>query len=42
MLVSLLDMPERFDWKKCVQSEEEDKADVEAFKAAFAPFDPSF
>ncbi|CAL1705644.1 unnamed protein product [Somion occarium] len=41
VLVSLLGMPERFDWKECVQSEEEDKADAESFKAAFAKFDPT-
>ena len=27
------------DWKACVQAEEDDKADVQAFKTAFAPFD---
>ena len=42
MLVLLLGMQERFDWKTCLQTEEEDKADAEAFKKAFAPFDPSF
>ncbi|OSX65607.1 hypothetical protein POSPLADRAFT_1044935 [Postia placenta MAD-698-R-SB12] len=41
VLVSLLGMQDRFDWKACLQSEEEDKADVQAFKTAFAPFDPS-
>ncbi|KAH7921377.1 nuclear protein [Leucogyrophana mollusca] len=41
VLVSLLDIPDRFDWKACMLAEEEDKADVQAFKAAFAPFDPS-
>lgn len=40
-LVSLLDMPDRFDWKACMLSDEDDRADVQAFKAAFAPFDPS-
>lgn len=41
VLVSLLGMQDRFDWKACLQSEEEDKVDVQAFKTAFAPFDPS-
>ncbi|RDX56437.1 nuclear protein [Lentinus brumalis] len=41
VLVSILGMADRFDWKACTQSEEEDKEDVAAFKAAFAPFDPS-
>ncbi|CCM03628.1 uncharacterized protein FIBRA_05772 [Fibroporia radiculosa] len=41
VLVSLLGMQDRFDWKACMQTEEEDKADVQAFKRAFAPFDPS-
>ena len=38
----MLGMQERFDWKACLQSDGEDKADAEAFKKAFAPFDPSF
>jgi hypothetical protein len=41
VLVSLLDMPDRFDWKACLLSEEDDRADAQAFKAAFSPFDPS-
>jgi hypothetical protein len=32
-------MRDRLDWKVCAQSEEEDKADANEFKAAFAPFD---
>jgi hypothetical protein len=34
-------MPERFDWKECAQSEEQDREDAQAFKLAFAPFDPT-
>ncbi|KAF5380851.1 hypothetical protein D9615_004106 [Tricholomella constricta] len=41
VLVNLMDMPDRSDWKACMLPEEEDKADAQAFKAAFAPFDPS-
>jgi len=41
VLVSLLGLPDRMDWKACTLSEEEDKADAQAFKTAFAPFDPS-
>ncbi|KAJ3569956.1 hypothetical protein NP233_g4719 [Leucocoprinus birnbaumii] len=41
VLVSLLGVPERMDWKACTLSEEEDRADAQAFKAAFASFDPS-
>jgi len=41
VLVSLLNTPERMDWKACTLSEDEDRADAQAFKAAFAPFDPS-
>ncbi|KAI8989743.1 nuclear protein [Trametes punicea] len=41
VLVSVLGMADRFDWKACTQTEEEDKEDAQAFKAAFAPFDPS-
>jgi len=39
--VALLNTPDRFDWKACMLSEDEDKAEAQAFKAAFAPFDPS-
>jgi len=41
VLASLLKVEERADWKTCLQSEEDDTADVLAFKTAFAPFDPS-
>ncbi|PCH37719.1 nuclear protein [Wolfiporia cocos MD-104 SS10] len=41
VLVSLLKMQDRYDWKACLQSEEDDKEDAQAFKAAFAAFDPS-
>ncbi|KAG6898272.1 hypothetical protein C0992_000717 [Termitomyces sp. T32_za158] len=41
VLVNLLGMPDRFDWKACMLSEDEDKADAQAFKTAFAAFDPS-
>lgn len=40
-MASLLKMDERADWKTCLQSDEDDKADVLAFKTAFSPFDPS-
>jgi hypothetical protein len=39
--VNLMDMPDRLDWKACMLPEDEDRADAQAFKAAFAPFDPS-
>ncbi len=41
VLVNLLNTPSRADWKVCMLSEDEDKSDAQAFKAAFAPFDPS-
>jgi len=41
VLVSLLNVPDRMDWKACMSSDEEDRADAQAFKTAFAPFDPS-
>lgn len=41
VLASLLGVDERVDWRSCLQSEEDDQADVQAFKTAFAPFDPS-
>ena len=39
--MNLLGTPDRLDWKACMLSEEEDKADVQAFKTAFAPFNPA-
>ncbi|KAF9469231.1 CwfJ C-terminus 1-domain-containing protein-like protein [Collybia nuda] len=41
VLVNLMDMPDRVDWKACMLPEDEDKADAQAFKTAFSPFDPS-
>ncbi|KAG6851286.1 hypothetical protein H0H93_011722 [Arthromyces matolae] len=41
VLVNLLDVPERFDWKACMLPEDEDRADAQDFKTGFAPFDPS-
>lgn len=41
VLVALLNKPDRLDWKACMLTEEEDKEEAQAFKAAFAPFDPS-
>ncbi|KAF9052819.1 nuclear protein [Panaeolus papilionaceus] len=38
VLVHLMNMPERLDWKACMLSEDEDRADAEAFKSAFTPF----
>ena len=41
VLASLLNMPDRLDWKVCMLSEDEDKADARDFKTAFMPFDPA-
>jgi hypothetical protein len=41
VLVGLLGMPNRLDWKACMLSEEEDRADAQAFKDAFALYNPS-
>jgi len=41
VLVSLLNIPDRFAWKACMLSDDEDKAEAQAFKGAFTPFDPS-
>ncbi|KAI0647378.1 nuclear protein [Trametes meyenii] len=41
VLVSILGMADRYDWKACTQSEADDREDAQAFKIAFAPFDPS-
>ncbi|KDR81728.1 hypothetical protein GALMADRAFT_207150 [Galerina marginata CBS 339.88] len=41
VLVGLLSTPDRLDWKACMLSEDEDKADAQAMKVAFAPFNPA-
>jgi len=38
VLVNLLGMPERMNWKTCMLSEDEDTADAEAFKTIFQGF----
>ncbi|KAF8636669.1 hypothetical protein AX17_003475 [Amanita inopinata Kibby_2008] len=38
VLVNLIGMPERVDWKACVLSEDEDRTDAQNFKEAFEPF----
>lgn len=40
-LATLLGVPDRTDWKVCVKSDAEEKADTQKFKAAFKAFDPS-
>ncbi|KAJ3834666.1 CwfJ C-terminus 1-domain-containing protein-like protein [Lentinula raphanica] len=40
VLTNLLGFPSRLDWKACTLSEDEDRADAEAFKNAFGPFAP--
>lgn len=40
VLVNLMGMPERLDWRACTLSEEDDRADAQAFKVAFEPFNP--
>ncbi|KAL5511306.1 hypothetical protein ACEPAH_4522 [Sanghuangporus vaninii] len=39
VLCRILGVPDRLDWKACAQSEAEERADAQAFKQAFAPFD---
>jgi hypothetical protein len=39
VLAKLLGFERRVQWRDCAQTEEEEKQDVEAFKAAFAPYD---
>jgi hypothetical protein len=41
VVAQLLGVQERADWRACALPEDEDKEDAAAFKAAFAPFDPS-
>ncbi|TFL07285.1 nuclear protein [Pterulicium gracile] len=41
VVASILGQPQRSDWKVCVLSEDEDKADALNFKNAFQSFDPS-
>ncbi|KAF7322411.1 Nuclear protein [Mycena chlorophos] len=38
VLTTLLGRPEREDWKACVLPDDEERADAEEFKKAFAPF----
>ncbi|KAK4704499.1 CWF19-like protein 1, partial [Phenoliferia sp. Uapishka_3] len=40
-LATLLGIPDRTDWKVCVKSDADEKADTQKFKAAFKAFDPS-
>lgn len=39
VLAKLLQLEKRTQWRDCAQSEEEEKKDIEAFKAAFKEFD---
>ncbi len=39
VLAKLLQLEKRIQWRDCAQSEEEEKTDIEAFKAAFKDFD---
>ncbi|KAG8812364.1 hypothetical protein FRC17_002060 [Serendipita sp. 399] len=41
-LASLFGLPERVDWKSCVESEQTETAQAEEFKTAFRAFDPFF
>jgi hypothetical protein len=40
-LATLLETPERTDWKACTKTDAEEKADCQRFKAAFKQYDPS-
>lgn len=40
-LAHFLDLGDRADWKVCSQTEDEEIRDAQAFKEAFAEFDPS-
>lgn len=39
VLATILDLPERSDWKKCAQNEEEEVKDAERFKELFSRYD---
>lgn len=39
VFASLVGKPDRTNWKVCVGAEEEEKARVDKFRRAFAPFD---
>jgi hypothetical protein len=41
VLANLLGVKDRWDWRACRVSEADEKVDAQAFKKAFAPFDPS-
>jgi hypothetical protein len=40
-MAQILGVEERADWRACAQTEDQEKEDVAAFKAAFASFDLS-
>jgi hypothetical protein len=37
----ILGIPARADWKACAKSDDEEAADCQKFKKAFAKYDPS-
>lgn len=37
---NLLNVQNRIDWRKCVQTEDEETLDVKMFRIAFAPHNP--
>lgn len=39
VVCNLLGVPERMDWKACAQSDNEERADAQALKTAFARYD---
>jgi hypothetical protein len=41
VLAALMGQPERAHWKACAQTQAQEEAAADAFKAHFAPFDPT-
>ncbi|KAH7107608.1 CwfJ C-terminus 1-domain-containing protein-like protein [Auriculariales sp. MPI-PUGE-AT-0066] len=41
VIATLLGRPERVDWRACAQTDDQERADAQAFKKAFAQFDPA-
>jgi hypothetical protein len=39
-LATAFGLPDRVDWKNCVEGEQAEKKEAEDFKAAFRSFDP--
>jgi hypothetical protein len=39
-MASVFGLPDRVDWKNCIEGEQTERQEAEQFKAAFRSFDP--